>query len=50
MKIDRIGDIIIYTAGENKKVRFVGTDRQYPKIVISVDDKREVEEVENGNL
>lgn len=49
MTIDRIGDIIIYTAGENKRVRFVGTTRLYPKIVIAVDDEREVEEVDNGN-
>ena len=49
MKTIRLDDRIIYRADDGKKVKFKGTDRLYSEISVSLDDNREVEEVENGN-
>ena len=44
-KIELEDRIIYRSTKKGKKVRFVGTDRLYPEIVVRLDDPRKVEEV-----
>lgn len=50
MKIIELTDRKIYRADKGKKVRFVGDEKPYSEISVDIEDKREVEEADNGNV
>ena len=46
MKVITCSDKVIYRAGRGKKVKFVTDKSKFAEIVVSLEDKREVEEVD----
>jgi len=45
MEIIELEDRKIYRAGKGKKVKFVDNESKYVEIVVNLDDKRQIEEV-----
>lgn len=50
MKTITLEDRVIYRAENGKKVKFLGDNKLYSEIVVNKDDKREVEEIDNGKV
>ena len=46
MQVIELEDRKIYRPATGKKVKFVNTESKYSEIVVNLDDKREIEEVD----